>query len=106
MTRERAELSTLPTGWSRIERLPTVLEQFENREPALYERDHVGVYVMPTVDHGEADRWQVGLVRGRDFDGKLPLQRRIEGRERADEIAVAVMETYDERGDEDTALES
>lgn len=106
MTPERTDLSTLPAGWSRVELPSSVAERFENREPVLYERDDVGVYLLPTVDHDEADRWQVGLVRGRDFDGKVPLQRRIEGRERAGEVAVAVMETYDERGDADTALES
>jgi hypothetical protein len=106
MTRERVEVPRLPAGWSRVELPSSVTERFENRELVLYERDEVGVYLLPTVDHDAADRWQVGLVRGRDFDGKVPLQRRIEGRERAGEVAVAVMETYDECGEAATALES
>lgn len=106
MTRERAEHATPPAGWSRVDLPAALADRFENSEPALYEREDVGVYVMPTVDLDDADRWQVGLVRRRDFDGKVPLQRRIEGRERADEVAAAVMETYDERGDEETALDS
>lgn len=107
-------MSRLPNTWCEVQNPDHIVEKYRPRNPTLFvrERHDVGVQVLPvstSSPHSE-ETYRVGAIEGSEtnFKREKPIQT-FDKQEAAYALAVEFTaqyeQTYDQHGEELTALE-